>query len=81
MADILVRGLTDKVVKALKAQARRNGRSLQSEARRIIESAATTGEKGMELEAVVERLRAFRASQGPVSTLDSVDLIREDRDR
>ncbi len=40
MPDIPVRGLDDETVKRLKARAKRNGRSLQGEAKRVLEQAA-----------------------------------------
>ena len=42
MPSILVRDLTPETVKLLKARAHRNGRSMQSELKNIIEKAAQT---------------------------------------
>jgi len=76
MAQVLVRGVEDKIVKRLKAQARRHHRSLEAELRDIIESSVkyTTAE-------AVEVSRRLRAKfKGRVFS-DSANLIREDRDR
>jgi len=43
MPDVLIRGLDAKVLKRLKARAKQNGRSLQSEARLLLERAAGFG--------------------------------------
>ena len=40
MPDILIRGLDAQVLKRLKARAKQNGRSLQGEARLLLERAA-----------------------------------------
>ncbi|NLE57312.1 MAG: TraY domain-containing protein [Planctomycetes bacterium] len=76
MSDILIRGLDAQTLKRLKARARRNGRSLQNEAKLLLEQAAGVGadEIADMLEGWKKRLagRRFRRSE---------DLIREDRDR
>ena len=76
MPDILVRGLDAKVVKRLKERARQHGRSLQGEAKLLLEQAAGAGpeEIGAMLDGWKERLAGRRFA-------DSADLIREDRDR
>jgi hypothetical protein len=76
MTQLLVRDLDDHVMARLKEQARRNRRSLQAEARAILEAAALPYTK--------EALEVFRGWHEkfrgrPMS--DSADLIREDRDR
>jgi plasmid stability protein len=76
MAQLLVRDLDDHVMARLKEQARRNRRSLQAEARAILEAAALRYTKEA-LEVFQAWQRRFRAR--PMS--DSADLIREDRDR
>ena len=77
MAQLLVRDLDDQVMTRLKERARRNQRSLQAEARAILEAAAPRYTK----EEALEVFRAWQEKfQGrPLS--DSTDLIREDRDR
>ena len=76
MPDILIRGLNAQVLKRLKARAKRNGRSLQSEAKLLLEQAAGAG--GEEIAAMLDRWKqrfADRRFSG------SAKLIREDRDR
>jgi len=76
MPSILIRDLDKETVKRLKKRAVANGRSLQAEAKEIIErSARQKTFEQLRLEA--ERLAK---SSGPQKT-DSVDLIREDRRR
>ncbi len=76
MADILIRGLDKMVLERLKARARRNGRSLQSEARRLLEQSAGGG--GEALEAVLEKWSQRFAGRRMAR---SSTLIREDRRR
>ncbi len=75
MPDILVRNLAPETVKRLKARARRHGRSLQSEAKIVLEDAA-----GASVEEVLAAARDWRTKLGRRFD-DSVDLIRQDRDR
>jgi plasmid stability protein len=76
MAQILVRALDDDVVARLKDRAASHGRSLESEARSILESA--TAFNAEEARQIVkqwqERLSGRKFS-------DSVELLREDRGR
>jgi plasmid stability protein len=76
MGSILVRGLDQKTIERLKARARVNGRSLQQEAKEILERAA-----GMltmpEARRLSERWR-HRLSRRWFT--DSAQSIREDRD-
>lgn len=76
MAQILIRGLEDKVVARLKDRAAAHGRSLESEARSILESAAgfTAEEASRVVNGWQERLAGRRFA-------DSVELLREDRRR
>ena len=76
MSDILIRGLDAETVKRLKARARRHGRSLQSEAKLLLEQAA--GASGEEIAAMLEGWKGRFAGR---RFTDSVDLIREDRQR
>lgn len=77
MGQLLVRDLDDAVVARLKERARSNRRSLQAEAKAILEAAAPRFTRD-------EALAVFRSWQerfrGQVLS-DSVDLIREDRER
>jgi plasmid stability protein len=77
MAQLLVRDLDDQVLARLEERARRGGRSLQAEAKAILEAAAPryTSEEALEvLAAWQQRLRGRPTS-------DSAELIREDPER
>ena len=76
MGQILVRGLDEKVVERLKARARENGRSLQSEVKLILEQAAR-----VDMETNLNLANDIRKSFKGRKLTDSVDLIREDRNR
>ena len=76
MAQILVRNLDDDLVERLKNRAKRDGRSLESEVRIILEQAARVDM--LAARALVDRIRAgFKGRRFS----DSADLVREDRDR
>ena len=79
MAAIHVRRLDDDVVRRLKQRAGANNRSLEGEARHILESAAadSTAVKRASFQALAARLR--RESEGRAQTPAEV-LIREDRE-
>lgn len=79
MAQILVRGLGEEVVERLKIRARKDGRSLQSEAKRILEQSALEAKVDAKTARKIseEFHRKFRGRKFP----DSSGLIREDRDR
>lgn len=77
MADILVRGLKTETVERLKARAKEHGRSLQGEAKRVLEQAA--GADAQEIAAMLDRWRDRFAGREFADS--SADLIREDRDR
>ena len=75
MARVIVRNLDDRIVAALKEQAKRHGRSLEQELRQILAGAVRPSR--------ADALRVadeIRRSAPPQRT-DSTDLIREDRDR
>jgi antitoxin FitA len=76
MAQILVRGLEDQVVARLKDRASSHGRSLESEARTILESA--TGFTVDEARRVVSEWHKRLAGR---KLTGSVRLLREDRQR
>jgi antitoxin FitA len=76
MAQILVRGIKPEIVKRLKAQAKRHGRSLESEARTILESGTKYSMR--EARDVVEE---WQKHWGNRTFSDSAELIREDRER
>ena len=76
MAQLLVRNLDDRVLERLKERARQNGRSLQGEAKAILEGAAPRYTRD-------EALAVFRSWQSRFAgraLSDSAELIREDRD-
>ncbi len=76
MADLLVRNVPPGVMERLKAQAQRNGHSLQKEALAVIEAGTQlTMEEWLEEAA---RLRAQLLAEGYSG--DSTAMIREDRD-
>ena len=76
MAQILVRDLDPETIERLKARAKEHHRSLQGEAKRILEDAAARSM--IESRDLVERVRARFAGK---AITDSAELIREDRDR
>ena len=79
MGTVHVRRLDDEVVKRLKLRAAANNRSLEGEARHILEQAAeyTVEEKVRAFRAMSER---FRKETGQVSQTPSDVLIGEDRE-
>jgi len=76
MAQILVRNLDPKAVERLKARAKRHGRSLQGEAKLLLEYAAGAG-----AEEVAEMLDGWKKRFKGRRFGSSVKLIREDRNR
>ena len=79
MAQILVRNLDAKVVTALKARARRAGRSLQSEVKEILDREAKAPR--LDMTAARELALSIRRKFKPGRAPDSVALIRKGRDR
>lgn len=79
MAQILVRDLDDKVVERLKLRAKKDGRSLQSEVKSILEQAAYEPKIDMMTARSIsnEFHRRFKGREFP----DTLELIREDRER
>jgi antitoxin FitA len=73
--DILIRGLNDQAMKRLKTRAKRHGRSLQGEARTVLENAA-----GQSVAEVLVTARQWRKKLGRRFD-DSAELIRKDRAR
>jgi plasmid stability protein len=76
MAQILVRNLDPRAVRRLKRQARVNGRSLQAEAKTIIENAAK-----LDMASARRLAGRIRAKFQGRKMADSTVLIREDRER
>lgn len=79
MAQILVRGLDEEVVERLKIRARKDGRSLQSEVKHILEQSAFEAKVDPKTARKIseEFHRKFRGRKFP----DTAGLIREDRER
>jgi plasmid stability protein len=77
MAQVLVRELSDQVVKRLKKRAKEHGRSLQAEVKTILEEAVPDYEQAW------KRIATLRDTlkRSDKTFSDSADLIREDRDR
>jgi len=76
MPDILIRGLDEETLQRLKARAKRNGRSLQAEAKRVLQSAADQS-----MAEALETARQWREKFKDRRFSDSVEMIREDRER
>lgn len=76
MPDILIRNVDAKALQGLKKRAKRNGRSLQSEAKLLLEQAAESDSSVMA--AFLDKWERRFAGRKFVST---VELLREDRDR
>jgi antitoxin FitA len=79
MPQILVRDLDTKVVDKLKKRAQREGRSLQSEVKMILEQAVNVPKVDMETARQLSRQFQEKFKGRPFP--DTVSLIREDRDR
>jgi plasmid stability protein len=79
MTDILVRGVPESVLGALKERAARNRRSLQQEVLGILETAAhePEGHTGAEVAAAIRRRLTASGRQFE----DSVPSLRDDRAR
>jgi len=78
MATLTIRNLDDAVVERLKAQAKANNRSLEAEARTILEGRVPVIDRKALL-AHVDRIAAMTPKD--VKQTDSTIWIREDRDR
>jgi plasmid stability protein len=76
MAQVLVRDLKADVVARLKARAKRNGRSLQTELKEILQAASR--HSSVDARALADQIR--RRLGGRAHT-DSVELLAEDRAR
>ncbi len=79
MAQLLVRGLEPETVERLKQRAKRHRRSLQGEAKRILEDAAQKVSME-EARAIADRIRKQLEATGKHFS-DSAELLREDRER
>lgn len=76
MAQILVRNVDKDVVDRLKARAKRNGRSLQAEVKGILEGAAR-----LDMDSARKMILKLRRKLKGSAKSNSVDLLREDRER
>lgn len=76
MAQILVRGLEDEVLARLKLRATSHGRSLESEARSILELAT-----GFTVEEARQVTRDWQRRLAGRKLVESVELLRKDRRR
>jgi len=76
MPDILIRGLDSDTLKRLKASAKRHGRSLQGEAKLLLENGAGVGP-----EDVAAMFDGWKQRFSGREFSDSTELIREDRQR
>ena len=74
MPGIFVRGLNPKTIRRLKDRAKRNGRSLQSEAKQLLEQSAGSSDVG----AMIER---WKQRFGKRKFPSSAQSIRRDRNR
>ena len=78
MGTVTIRNLDDRVIDALKAQAKANQRSLEAEVRYVLGQEIN---HRLRLAAFRERTaRLARETEGVPQT-DSAELIRQDRDR
>ncbi len=75
MGQLLVRGLDDRLVQALKERAARVGRSVEAEHRAILEQVL-----GPEAGGFAEMAARLRATSPPQHS-DAAELVRMDRDR
>jgi len=76
MPDLLIRGLNDKALSRLKDRAQRHGRSLQMEAKLVLEQAA-----GADREHVAAMLTRWKQRFAGRQFADSAELIRRDREQ
>ena len=77
MSTLTVRNVDDDVVAALKAQAKRNKRSLEAEVRVVLRDAVEPGSR-ISLRELADRIAALTPK---VPQTDSTELVREDRAR
>ena len=76
MSQILVRNLDPRAVKRLKVRAKQHGRSLQGEAKLLLERAA-----GVSTEEIADMLGGWKQRFAGRRFAGSARLIREDRKR
>jgi plasmid stability protein len=76
MPNLLVRDLDPDLLERLKAQAKRNRRSVQAEVKELLKNHVA-----LSMEEAIKRIEKFRQSLGGRKFSDSAELIREDRER
>ena len=78
MGTLTIRNLDDRVIETLKAQAKANHRSLEGEIRHALTQRANPIGRIEELRARIRYLQSLTATHNQT---DSVELLREDRER
>ena len=78
MGNVTIRNLDDRVIDALKAQSKANQRSLEAELRYVLGQEVN---HRLRMTAFRERTAALARETADVPQTDSVDLLRQDRDR
>ena len=78
MGNVTIRNLDDRVIDALKAQAKANQRSLEAELRYVLSQEVN---HRLRMAAFRERTAQLVSETADVPQTDSVDLLRQDRDR
>lgn len=80
MTDVLIRGVPEETVEALKRRARSRNRSLQGELREVLIEVAA-GETRPDGAALARRVRErIEKDRGGIFDDDSADIVRADRD-
>lgn len=78
MGNLTIRNLDDRVIERLKAQAKANQRSLEGEIRHVLTQQV---DRGIRIAGFRERTRRLVSMTAETHQTDSVELLREDRDR
>ena len=78
MGNVTIRNLDDRVIDALKVQAKANQRSLEAELRYVLSQEVN---HRLRMAAFRERTAQLVSETADVPQTDSVDLLRQDRDR
>ena len=78
MGSLTIRNLDDRVIQALKAEAKANDRSMEAEARRALTERFDRIQRMVQFR---ERMASLSRLTKGIPQTDSVVLLREDRDR
>ena len=78
MGSLTIRNLDDRVIQALKAEAKANDRSMEAEARRALTERFDRIQRMVQFR---ERMASLSRLTEGIPQTDSVVLLREDRDR